>query len=199
MAMDINMTFEKGNRLEFTLKGSSVQFSNLVRRYCIGQVPVFAIDRVTFYENSAAIFDEYLAHRIGQVPILSESGKASDEVTFTLEAEGPSTVYSRELKSTDSKIKSALDDIPLLKLLEGQNLRLEAKARRGIGREHAKFQPGLIAYDVLAPNEFKFKVESFMQLDPRDMLSRTADLIIGSCEEMEGKLSEIKPAKGGKE
>jgi len=197
--MDINMSLENGNKLEFLLKGSTVPFSNLVRRYCLSQLPVFAIDRVTFYENNASLFDEYVAHRLGQLPIVSEGGKSDDEVVFTLEAEGPSTVYSRELKSTDSKIKSALDDIPLLKLLEGQNLRLEAKARRGIGRQHAKFQPGLISYEALSQNEFKFKVESFMQLEPRDMLSKTADILISRCEELEEKLGEVKPPKSGKE
>lgn len=190
--MNISMVSEKDNRLEFLLRGASVPFSNLLRRYGLGQVPVFAIDKVTFYENGSATFDEYVAHRIGQVPIKSDSGKATDEVTFTLESEGPSTITSRELKSTDSKIRAALDDIPLLKLLEGQNLRLEAKARRGIGRQHAKFQPGLISYEVLSPTEFRFKVESFMQLEPREYLLKTADLIIEKCDELEAKLAEIK-------
>lgn len=196
--MDLNLTLEKENRLEFALKGVQTPFANLMRRYGMGQVPVFAIDHVTFYENSSSIFDEYIAHRLGQVPLASESSRAADEVSLTLEAEGPCTVYSRSLKSADSKIKSSLDNIPLLSLLEGQNIRLEAKARQGIARQHAKFQPGLIAYEVLSPNEFKFKVETFMQLDPRALLSRTADLIMNRCDEFEEKLSEVKRPKGEK-
>ncbi|VVC01426.1 DNA-directed RNA polymerase subunit D [uncultured archaeon] len=193
--MNIDMTLEKENKLQFTLKGASAPFSNLVRRYLIGQLPTFAIDRVTFYENSSAMFDEYIAHRLGQVPLLSDISRAKDEVVFTLEAEGPGTIYSKSLKSTDSKIKSALDDIPLLRLLEGQNLRLEAKARQGIGREHAKFQPGIMSYEMLSPTEFKFKVESFMQLEPRLMLTKSADMIIAKCDEFEEKLGEIKKEK----
>jgi len=193
--MDIEVNREKDNRLEFLLKGGNVSFANLIRRFGMGQVPVFAIDRVTFYENGSAMFDEYLAHRLGQIPLVSDSGRATDEVGFTLEASGPSTVYSREMKSTDAKIKAAVADIPLLKLLEGQNLRLEAKARRGIGRTHAKFQPGLISYEILKPSEFRFKVESFMQLEPRDMLSKTADLMIARCDELEEKLAEVKTPK----
>jgi DNA-directed RNA polymerase subunit D len=161
----------------------------------MGQVPVFAIDKITFYENSSSLFDEHLAHRLGQVPLTSEASRAADEITLTLEAEGPSTVYSRELRSTDAKIKAAVDGIPLLKLLEGQNIRLEAKARQGIGRQHAKYQPGLIAYETLSPTEFRFKAESFMQLEPRVFLSRAADVVIARCEEMEEKLSDIKESK----
>ena len=189
------MTREKDNRLEFVLKGTSAPFANLVRRFGIGQVPIFAIDRVTFYENGSAMFDEYVAHRLGQVPLLSDAGRASDEIGFTLEASGPSTVYSRDLKSTDAKVKAAIADIPLLKLLEGQNLRLEAKARRGTGRAHAKFQPGLISYEVLKPTEVRFKVETFMQVEPRDLLSKTAELVMARCDELEEKLSEVKAPK----
>ena len=190
--MNIDLKKEKPNRLEFTAKGIQAHFANIVRRYGMGQVPVFAIDNVTFYENSSSMFDEYLAHRLGQIPLSSDAAKPSDEIAFTLDAHGPSTVYSKQLKSNDSKIKSALADIPLLKLLEGQNVRLEAKARIGIGRKHAKFQPGLISYEILKPDEFKFKVESFMQLEPKKFLSHAADIVIESCNELEKQLSEIK-------
>lgn len=197
--MDLNLTLEKNNRLEFSLKGVPVPFANLLRRYGMGQISTFAIDRVTFYENSSSMFDEYIAHRLGEVPLTSETSKATDEVALTLEAEGPSTVYSRHLKSTDAKIKSALDSIPLLVLLEGQNIRLEAKARQGIGRQHAKFQPGIITYEMLTPNEFKFKAESFMQFEPRTFLGKAADIIIDRCTEFEEKLGEMKKPKGEKE
>ena len=193
--MNIDLNIEKGNRMEFTLKGASVAFANLLRRYGVGQVPVFAIDKVTFYENGSAMFDEYISHRLGQLPLISEAGSKKDEVIFTLDADGPSTVYSRELKSTDSKIKCALENIPLLTLLEGQNIRLEAKARAGIGRNHGKFQAGLISYEILSPEQFKFKAESFMQLEPRDFLSKAADIVIARCDELDEKLADLKKEK----
>lgn len=193
--MNIEMALEKGNRLEFLLKGGSPSFANLIRRFGMGQVPIYAIDSVTFYENSSSMFDEYIAHRIGQVPLLSESGKAKDEIAFTLEGEGPSTVYTKDLKSADAKIRSALDNIPLLKLLEGQNIRLEAKARRGIGRQHAKWQAGLISYEIMDSKEFKFKAETFLQLEPRDFLSEAADEIVKRCDELDGKLAEVKKSE----
>jgi len=193
--MNIEMSMEKGNRIEFLLRGGTTSFANLIRRFGMGQVPVFAIDSVTFYENGSSMFDEYVAHRIGQVPLLSDSSRAKDEIAFTLEAEGPSTVYTKDLKSADAKIRSALDNIPLLKLLEGQNLRLEAKARRGIGRQHAKWQAGLIGYEALDGKDFKFKAETFLQLEPREFLSAAADAVIARCDEIDEKLAEIKKAK----
>lgn len=190
------MTYEKDNRLEFSVKGASVAFANLLRRCSIGNVPVFAIDKVTFYDNSSSMFDEYVAHRLGQVPLLSEAGRATDEVVLTLDVEGPSTVYSRDLKSMDSKIKTSLDNIPLLKLLEGQNLRLEAKARRGTGKEHAKFQAGVVAYELVNGSEFKFMAETFLQLEPRAYLMKAADIIIDKCDALEEQLSDVKKEKG---
>ena len=193
--MDIDMTYEKDNRLEFSLNGSSVAFANLLRRYSIGNVPVFAIDKVTFYENSSVMFDEYMAHRLGEVPLASESGNAKEEIILTMDVEGPATIYSRDLKSMDSKIKASLDNIPLFKLLEGQNVRLEAKARRGMGKEHGKFQAGIMSYELLNANDFKFKAESFTQLEPRTFVTKAADIIIEKCDEFEEKLSDIKKAK----
>jgi len=193
--MNLTMVLEKENKMEFLLRGAATPFANLVRRFGMGQVPTFAIDKVTFYENGSAMFDEYVAHRLGQVPLRMDSSRATDEVVFTLDAQGPSTVLSRELKGTDSKIRASLDDLPLLKLLEGQNIRLEAKARRGIGREHSKFQPGIIAYEMLEPNEFRFKVESFMQMEPREFLVKSADAILAKCDELESKIAEIKKAE----
>ena len=193
--MNIEMSMEKGNRIEFLLRGGSTSFANLIRRFGMGQVPVFAIDSVTFYENSSSMFDEYIAHRIGQVPLLSDSGRAKEEILFTLEGEGPSTVYTKDLKSTDAKVKASLDNLPILRLLEGQNLRLEAKARRGIGRTHAKWQAGLIGYEALDGKDFKFKAETFLQLEPREFLCAAADAVIARCDELDAKLSEMKKSE----
>jgi DNA-directed RNA polymerase subunit L len=38
-------------------------------------------------------------------------------------------------------------------------------------------------------------VESFMQLPPRELLSKAAEVVITRCEELEEKLSEIKKEK----
>jgi DNA-directed RNA polymerase subunit L len=53
----------------------------------------------------------------------------------------------------------------------------------------------LISYEILGEGEFKFKVESFMQLEPRDVLAKTADLIAEHCEALEEKLAEVKKSE----
>ncbi len=198
--MEISVLNEEGRRLEFRLSDAPVGFANLLRRYAMSQVPTFAIDQVTVYENSSAVFDEYIANRVGLVPLkMGGKYKPDDEVGFTLEASGPCTVYSGDLKAGAEKIKVATDHIPLLKLLQDQNLRLEAKAIMGVGRKHAKWQAGMAGYEI-TPAGLNFKVESFMQMPPRDMMLTAAELVESKCDDMLEQLSGVrKEAKKGKE
>ena len=80
---------------------------------------------------------------------------------MTLKAKGPSTVYSSEIKSSDPKVAPAFSKIPIVKLLEGQEIELVATARLGHGREHAKFCPALAIYrgdpELIATKESNVK------------------------------------------
>ncbi len=196
--MKLTLDYEDETKMRFGVSGASVGFANLLRRYFTNQVPLFAIDTITVYENTSSLFDEYIANRIGLVPLKMASGyKPGDEVLFTLDAHGPSTVYSEDLKNVGEKIRVANERIPLLKLLEEQNLRLEAKARMGVGRKHAKFQLGIGGYEIDG-GQFKFKVETFQQLTPRDGLVRACEIVEQKCDDFIGQLGEIgKAAKPG--
>jgi len=192
--LKIEVLHSKGNEMEFVLKDATVAFANAIRRIGMSQVPVFAIDSVTFYENSSSVFDEYIANRLGLIPLTSEgSHKEDEEVLFSLEAEGPCIVYSKGLKSSSAKVKCVYDSIPIIKLGEDREMRLEAKARMGDGREHAKFQAGVISYgyDTNDKNDFRFKVESFGQVSPKTMLLKAAEILEGKCEELNSQLKDV--------
>ncbi len=174
---------------KFRLDKVSVNFANAIRRIATNSVPSFAIDTVTFYENSSAIFDEYIAHRIGLVPILTPNGyDEKDEVLFTLEAEGPCTVYSKSLESNDKSVKAANDNIPIIKLAQGQKLRLDGKAVMNAASRSAKFQPGLVTYKQLADDSFEFYVESFGQLPATEIISKALSIITSNVKEVQKEL-----------
>jgi DNA-directed RNA polymerase subunit D len=131
------------------VRGVTPAFLNALRRTLLSDVPKLAIDEVTIYDNTSALFDEMLAHRLGLLPIPTElntlasgtAGTREEPVLFTLSKEGPCTVYSGDLvPALDAKMKIRDPKIPIVKLLEGQRVMLECGAVLGIGREHAKWQ-----------------------------------------------------------
>ena len=118
-----------------------------------------AVDDVVILENSSVLQDEIIAHRLGFVPLKtdldsynlpeecpckSEFGCNLCRVTLAIDVEakdGPRTVYSGDLTSENPAIKPVSDKIPILKLAKNQRIKLEAYARLGKGRAHAKWQP----------------------------------------------------------
>ena len=142
----------------FTLSGASPAFANAFRRAMIGEVPTLAIEDVRIYDNTSALFDEMLAHRLGLIPIKTDLSSYSTQekctcggvgcpgctVTYTLSAEGPRMVSSSDLIPQDPKAVPVYDNVPIVKLTKGQKLVLEAKAILNTGREHAKCQPTLV-------------------------------------------------------
>lgn len=150
------------NRIEF-VADVSTSFANMIRRYSMSRVPVMAIDSVTFYDNTSPLWDEYIAHRLGLLPLTTpEKTPASAEIILSLDAEGPKTVYSSEMTSSDKDIVVA-KNIPIVTLGQGQHLRFEAKAIQGTGRGHAKFQAGIVSYGKEG-DSLKFFVESCYQM-----------------------------------
>ena len=142
----------------FTLSGSSPAFANAFRRAMIGEVPTLAIEDVRIYDNTSALFDEMLAHRLGLIPIKTDlttyvkqdacacggAGCPACTSTYTLSVEGPKTVMSSDLIPQDPMATPVFDNVPIVKLIKGQKLVIEARAVLNTGRVHAKWQPTLV-------------------------------------------------------
>jgi DNA-directed RNA polymerase subunit D len=184
---------EKGNTFSFVLKDAKNSHANALRRVAMNHVKCFAIDNITFYENSSAMFDEYIAHRIGLIPIKTpSSGYAEeDEILFMLEAEGPKIVYSKELESKDKDVKVANDNIPIIKLAAEQKLRIDCKAVLGDGAKHSKFQPGIVTYDNPSDRTFNFYVETFGQMPPKEIINKALISIKDDLKEIEKEVKKI--------
>ncbi|MFN7990883.1 MAG: DNA-directed RNA polymerase subunit D [Candidatus Micrarchaeia archaeon] len=193
--MKLVLDKKHGNRIEFIAKPLEASFANMLRRYSMSRVPVLAIDEVVFYDNSSAFWDEYIGHRLGLIPLTTpDNTPASAEVLFSLDAEGPKTVYASDMVSADKDIAVTKGNIVVVTLGPNQHLRFEAKAVLGTGRSHAKFQAGLVSYGVDG-SDVRFMVESFYQMEPSEVLLRGCDVIerdIELVEEALGKKSEKK-------
>jgi len=55
--------------IQFILSDTDTSVANALRRIMIGETPTLAIDLVEFHENSTVLNDEYMAHRLGMIPI----------------------------------------------------------------------------------------------------------------------------------
>lgn len=170
---------EKGDlSLRLLIKGVDVPFMNALRRTVLSEVPCMAVDEIVILENSSVLQDEMIAHRLGLVPLRtdldsynlreececkSEFGCNLCRVTLTLDAEskeGTRVVYSGETVSENPNIVPVSDKIPILKLAKEQRIRLEAYARLGRGKNHAKWQPvSMCAYKYFPKIEISKKCD----------------------------------------
>ena len=169
--MKIQPLNKSETELSFILQDSNPVTANTLRRLMTAEVPIMAIDEITFIKNDSALYDEILAHRIGLIPLKTDlksyeekdkcackqEGCAKCQLIFSLKTKGPTTVLSESLTSQDPKITPRIKDLPIVKLTKNQEIELEATAILGKGRNHVKHSPGLITYKAFPIIKIKDK------------------------------------------
>ena len=162
MIVNIKILEKSDKKIRFVLEKSSPAFANALRRIMKSELPTMAIEYVDFEENTSGMFDELVAHRLGLIPLTfgetynlkskckcSGKGCSRCEVTLVLDKQGPCTVNSSDMKSTDESVQPADMNIPIVELLENQRLKFEAVAQLGLGAEHIKWQASNAGYQYM--------------------------------------------------
>jgi DNA-directed RNA polymerase subunit D len=157
--VEVEVLKKNDANVRLLIREADTAYMNALRRIIISEVPSMAIDEVVMIENSSVLQDEMIAHRLGLIPLKtdldsynlpeecpckSEFGCNLCRVSLTLDVEAKKetrTVYSGEIVSENPDIIPVSDRIPIVRLAKEQKLRLEAYARLGKGKKHAKWQP----------------------------------------------------------
>ena len=155
----------------FELTNTDPDIANALRRVMIAEVPTVAIDLVEIEVNTTVLNDEFIAHRLGLIPLVSHAveGMISpfegdgdfQEVDFYLDihctSDDTQNITSHDLVRESSYDHPELESVRpvdeggdasdsqrgilIVKMRKGQELKLKAKARKGIGKDHAKWSP----------------------------------------------------------
>lgn len=169
-------------KLSFILKDSNSVYANTLRRLILDEVPTMAVEDVEFIKNNSVLYDEMVAHRLGLIPLKTDlksynipkkckcEGKGCNrcQLKMVLKTTKIGSVYASEIKSKDPAVKPVYGNIPIVKLLKGQSLELEATSILGKGKDHIKWSPGHVYYKYRPIIEITGEVknpESIIEVD----------------------------------
>lgn len=157
--MKVSKLDKKDRTVRLLVGDTTPSFMNALRRISMNEVPVLAIEDLSIHENDSPLFDELLAQRLGQVPLKfdpgefdlpeecdCEDGCPNCQAKFTLEMEGPGTLYSESLESESGNVEPLHGRIPITELGENHLVKLEATAVLSTGKEHSKHQAAVSSY-----------------------------------------------------
>jgi DNA-directed RNA polymerase subunit D len=206
VAVKIEVLEKSKESIKFSVNGINPSFANALRRIMISEVPTMAIEWVDFKKNDSALYDELIAHRLGLIPLTydKKAYKLPEEckdasvkdsrcyAKLKLKKKGPCMVYSGDLESEDESVKPVFDRIPIVELLEGQELELVAYARLGYGREHIKWQGAVVGYSIDNNGKITFEVETCSGLSPEEVVIMATEVFEEKLKEFKSQASKLK-------
>jgi DNA-directed RNA polymerase II subunit RPB3 len=166
-----SLTSSQANDLavDFVLRNVDIAFANSLRRVILAEIPTMAIDIVEVESNTSVLADEFIAHRLGLVPL---SSKNVDDVRYTRDCDceqycefcsviltlnarctGDENMhlYSRDLAVSPLRANEYVGTpvitdatgkgVLIAKLRKGQEIKMRCIAKKGIAKEHSKWAP----------------------------------------------------------
>lgn len=166
--MEMKIISKTQTTLEFDLLNAHPSIANALRRVLIAEVPTIAIHNLSIRENDTIFPDEYIAHRLGLIPIDVDpealdycSGECSHRNTlnFKLTVRNDTLetlcLYSDQIvwipmegqEHISVQIKPG---VLICKMAAGNTIDMDIAAEKGTGQTHAKWSPvSLCSYKLM--------------------------------------------------
>jgi hypothetical protein len=143
-------------------------FANALRRSLIADVASWAPSRVKFGVNQSIANDEFLSHRIGQVPFRRISDAC--EQIGTIDVVGPTRVTMHHFSSL--AFEPVHKNIELIHLGPEERLQMTVSFDRGCATRHARYMSvAAVGMRQSRPGAHVLRFEPHdEQVDPRDVL-----------------------------
>ena len=172
------------SHVDFTLSNVDLAFANSLRRTMLAEIPTMAIDLVEVETNTSVLADEFIAHRLGLIPLNSKQiedvlytrdcdcDQYCENCSITLSLRARCTgdeimrVYARDLVVAEPRPNEWVG-LPVItdeqglgsvifKLRKGQELSMKCVAKKGIAKEHSKWAPtSAVAFEYDPHNKLR--------------------------------------------
>lgn len=181
--MKVEVIEEGQDYVKLRLEGVKAALVNAIRRKILNSVETAAIEYIEVNKNTSGAYNEMLAHRLAMIPftftkVIQNRNKckcddlscAKCSVRFVLKKKGPTTVYSKDIKTVHEDFKPLIDNIPIVRLLEEQEIDIEGIITLGSGKDHAKYIPAVVGYEEIEEdNIYEIYIESISALKPMEI------------------------------
>uniref|UniRef100_A0A915EE81 DNA-directed RNA polymerase II subunit RPB3 n=1 Tax=Ditylenchus dipsaci TaxID=166011 RepID=A0A915EE81_9BILA len=180
--------------VRFRLESTDLSVANALRRVFIAEVPTMAIDWVQIDSNTSVLHDEFIAHRMGFIPLTSNGvvdkllysrdcscsdfcTNCSVEFQLNVRCEDDATraVTSDDLQSSNPEVVPACGaHLPARQI--GARGPYEMLRQKRFGKEHAKWNPTCgVAFEYDPDNALRHTIFAKAEEWPKSEFSQLED------------------------
>ncbi|KAF1999142.1 insert subdomain of RNA polymerase alpha subunit [Amniculicola lignicola CBS 123094] len=168
-AINVRFIHADSNRANFLIQNFNLETANSLRRVMLAEIPTIAIDVVEVFDNTTVLADEFIAHRLGLIPL---SARGVEDLVYARDCDcdgycdNCSVILRLNAKCTSNEVMKVFardlvieshrpnDQVGspvildpegqgscIVKLRKGQSINMKCVAKKGIAKEHAKWAP----------------------------------------------------------